>query len=148
MSKFNIFLSLVVFANFLAIFYVDVIYRVVKHRLIFVTLLLCTVSCIINSANIFNQLFTAFFVFSIFFLLWLMNVLGGSDVKLIGSVFIGIKPEYSQITLLVIGLFGGVQIILMWVYGTIRRRSAFKHGVPYTIPIGVSGWIFFTLSLC
>ncbi len=47
-------------------------------------------------------------------LLWMMNVVGGGDVKLIGALFLGVHSEYMLLAMIAIGLLGGIQILLMW----------------------------------
>lgn len=77
----------------------------------------------------------------------MMNVVGGGDVKLIGALFLGVHSEYMLLAMIAIGLLGGIQILLMWMMGIVRQSSPFKNGVPYTIPIGISGLFFFYISL-
>lgn len=140
------FLSLTLICNLAIIFYSDIRYRLVEHEYILGVLIISSI-CVIFSNNYLSQLISALLIFSSFFLLWMFNVVGGSDVKLIGALFIGISDEYAYIALLFIGILGGGQILLMWLSVYSKDKSPFDDGVPYTIPIGISGWFFLTLSL-
>ncbi len=80
-------------------------------------------------------------------LLWMMNVVGGGDVKLIGALFLGVHSEYMLLAMIAIGLLGGIQILLMWMTTIFRQTPPFKNGIPYTIPIGISGLFSFIYPL-
>lgn len=128
------------------IFYGDIRYRIVKHRFIFIISITSLLS-LYYSPSPFSQILVSTCVFTTFFLLWMMNVVGGGDVKLIGALFLGVHSEYMLLAMIAIGLLGGIQILLMWMMGIVRQSSPFKNGVPYTIPIGISGLFFFYISL-
>ncbi len=128
------------------IFYGDIRYRIVKHRFIFIISITSLLS-LYYSPSPFSQILVSTCVFTTFFLLWMMNVVGGGDVKLIGALFLGVHSEYMLLAMIAIGLLGGIQILLMWMMGIVRQSSPFKNGVPYTIPIGISGLYVFDLSL-
>ncbi|MCQ9085607.1 A24 family peptidase [Vibrio harveyi] len=128
------------------IFYGDIRYRIVKHRFIFIISITSLIS-LYYSPSPFSQILVSTCVFTTFFLLWMMNVVGGGDVKLIGALFLGVHSEYMLLAMIAIGLLGGIQILLMWMMGIVRQSSPFKNGVPYTIPIGISGLFFFYISL-
>ncbi|WP_390502593.1 prepilin peptidase [Vibrio harveyi] len=137
---------LICLINVMCVFYSDIRHRTVKHRFIFIISIISLLSLYYSPAP-FNQVLVSTCVFITFFLLWMMNVVGGGDVKLIGALFLGVHSEYMLLAIIAIGLLGGMQIFLMWMIATIRQSSPFKNGVPYTIPIGISGLFFFYLSL-
>lgn len=130
----------------MCIFYGDIRYRIVKHRFIFLIIANSLASLYYSPAP-FNQVQVSTCVFITFFLLWLMNVIGGGDVKLIGALFLGVHSEYMLLAMIAIGLLGGIQILFMWIMAIFRQTSPFINGIPYTIPIGISGLYFFFLSL-
>ncbi|EKO3863677.1 prepilin peptidase [Vibrio harveyi] len=130
----------------MCIFYGDIRYRIVKHRFIFL-ISVTSLASLYYSPTPFNQVLVNTCIFIAFFLLWMMNVVGGGDVKLIGALFLGVHSEYMLLAMIAIGLLGGIQILLMWMTAIFRQTPPFKNGIPYTIPIGISGLFFFYLSL-
>ncbi|EGR2880540.1 prepilin peptidase, partial [Vibrio parahaemolyticus] len=34
-----------------------------------------------------------------------------------------------------------------WLMSVYRKKTPFENGIPYTIPIGISGFFFFYMSL-
>ncbi|YCO05063.1 prepilin peptidase [Vibrio sp. VNB-15] len=132
--------------NVMCIFYGDIRYRIVKHRFIFL-ISITSLASLYFSPTPFNQIMLTTCIFIAVFFLWLMNVLGGGDMKLIGALFLGVHSKYMLSAIITIGLLGGIQIILMWLIAIFRQRSPFENGIPYTIPIGISGLFFFYLSL-
>ncbi len=97
----------------MCIFYGDIRYRIVKHRFIFLISVTSLASLYYSPAP-FNQVLVSTCIFIAFFLLWMMNVVGGGDVKLIGALFLGVHSEYMLLAMIAIGLLGGIQILLMW----------------------------------
>ncbi|MEZ8931834.1 MULTISPECIES: prepilin peptidase [unclassified Vibrio] len=146
MTEFKIFLSIAIAICNLVVFYNDIRFRTVKHRFVIIIIILGVISLVFSN-NVIWQIASSFTIFCVFFILWIVNIIGGGDVKLIGALFIGIAPEYSIIALATAGILGGVQILLMWVSSLITHKDPFSNGIPYTIPLGLSGWFFFTLSL-
>ncbi|MCV3263045.1 A24 family peptidase [Vibrio harveyi] len=96
----------------MCIFYGDIRYRIVKHRFIFLISVTSLASLYYSPAP-FNQVLVSTCIFIAFFLLWMMNVVGGGDVKLIGALFLGVHSEYMLLAMIAIGLLGGIQILLM-----------------------------------
>ncbi len=82
----------------------------------------------------------------VFGLLWLRGVMGGGDVKLLLAFSVGISPVFLLLALCAVGLLGGVQVVWMYLAGRVRRQPAFSRGIPYGIPVTVSGLIFTLLS--
>ncbi|MEZ8534590.1 prepilin peptidase [Vibrio cyclitrophicus] len=146
MTELKIFLSIAIAICNLVVFYNDIRFRTVKHRFVIIIIILGVISLVFSN-NVIWQIASSFTIFCVFFILWMMNIIGGGDVKLIGALFIGIAPEYSIIALATAGILGGVQIYLMWICSLIAQKVPFANGIPYTIPLGLSGWFFFTLSL-
>lgn len=89
---------------------------------------------------------TTFVIFSVLILMWLVGCLGAGDIKLLCAFTIGIKPELTITCLVMVGLLGGVQVALMYLAGIASSKKAFERGIPYGIPISISGLAFSLLS--
>ncbi|EGQ9707633.1 prepilin peptidase [Vibrio parahaemolyticus] len=128
------------------IFYDDIRYRIVKHRFLLIIFITSLLSLFFTPEPL-TQLAVSSSVFICFFILWLINIVGGGDVKLIGALFLGVNDEYMLAAIVAIGLLGGIQILVMWLMSVYRKKTPFENGIPYTIPIGISGFFFFYMSL-
>ncbi|EIZ1342255.1 prepilin peptidase [Vibrio parahaemolyticus] len=146
MNYINFALWLTCLINVLLIFYDDIRYRIVKHRFLLIIFITSLLSLFFTPEPL-TQLAVSSSVFICFFILWLINIVGGGDVKLIGSLFLGVNDEYMLAAIVAIGLLGGVQILVMWLMSVYRKKTPFENGIPYTIPIGTSGLFFFYMSL-
>lgn len=80
-------------------------------------------------------------------LLWYLKILGAGDVKLLAALVVGIQPNLVTATLISIGFMGGILVIVMYVIGKVKRFNIYKKGIPYGIPIALSGFIFSTISI-
>ncbi|EGR3052868.1 prepilin peptidase [Vibrio parahaemolyticus] len=127
-------------------FYDDIRYRIVKHRFLLIIFITSLLSLFFTPEPL-TQLAVSSSVFICFFILWLINIVGGGDVKLIGALFLGVNDEYMLAAIVAIGLLGGIQILVMWLMSVYRKKTPFENGIPYTIPIGISGFFFFYMSL-
>ncbi|HBC3501610.1 MULTISPECIES: A24 family peptidase [Vibrio] len=146
MNYINFALWLTCLINVLLIFYDDIRYRIVKHRFLLIIFITSLLSLFFTPEPL-TQLAVSTSVFICFFILWLINIVGGGDVKLIGALFLGVNDEYMLAAIVAIGLLGGIQILVMWLMSVYRKKTPFENGIPYTIPIGISGLIFFYMSL-
>ena len=142
----NFALWLTCLVNVLLIFYDDIRYRIVKHRFLLIIFITSLLSLFFTPEPL-TQLAVSTSVFIFFFILWLINIVGGGDVKLIGALFLGVNDEYMLAAIVAIGLLGGIQILVMWLMSVYRKKTPFENGIPYTIPIGISGFFFFYMSL-
>ncbi|MGD8170580.1 A24 family peptidase [Vibrio sp. TRT 21S02] len=84
--------------------------------------------------------------FVILLLLWLLGVFGAGDVKLLSAFLVGIKPDLLFPALIMIGLLGGVQLVVMTIWYKSKKLPMFENGIPYGIPISLSCFVFATLS--
>ncbi|EKA6053352.1 prepilin peptidase [Vibrio parahaemolyticus] len=146
MNYINFALWLTCLINVLLIFYDDIRYRIVKHRFLLIIFITSLLSLFFTPEPL-TQLAVSTSVFIFFFILWLINIVGGGDVKLIGALFLGVNDEYMLAAIVAIGLLGGIQILVMWLMSVYRKKTPFENGIPYTIPIGTSGLFFFYISL-
>ncbi len=146
MNYINFALWLTCLVNVLLIFYGDIRYRIVKHRFLLIIFITSLLSLFFTPEPL-TQLAVSTSVFICFFILWLINIVGGGDVKLIGALFLGVNDEYILAAIVAIGLLGGIQILVMWLMSVYRKKTPFENGIPYTIPIGISGLFFFYMSL-
>lgn len=95
------------------------------------------------SGFVVDSVLAAFIVFVVFFILWLLNVIGGGDVKLIVAFTVGIAPQLTILMLCVTGLLGGIQLGIMYLY----QQQPFTRGIPYGVPIVISGLLFSLISI-
>lgn len=81
------------------------------------------------------------------FILFVFRILGAGDTKLLAIVSLGVHPAIMPLMLFGVIILGGLLAISYLVYGcftdwhTLRER-----GIPYTIPISISGGICIALS--
>ncbi|MQC37711.1 A24 family peptidase, partial [Vibrio parahaemolyticus] len=134
MNYINFALWLTCLVNVLFIFYGDIRYRIVKHRFLLIIFITSLLSLFFTPEPL-TQLAVSTSVFICFFILWLINIVGGGDVKLIGALFLGVNDEYMLAAIVAIGLLGGIQILVMWLMSVYRKKTPFENGIPYTIPI-------------
>lgn len=120
--------------------------RCISNRLVISVLVMSTVVALLNDF-FFRSLLYALVILGIFFVLWLANVLGGGDIKLIAAYSVGVEPQFTVFMICFIGLLGGLQITVMYVWGGLQKKPAFERGIPYGIPIVLSGLFFSTLTL-
>lgn len=124
MNYINFALGLTCLINVLLIFYDDIRYRIVKHRFLLIIFITSLLSLFFTPEPL-TQLAVSSSVFICFFILWLINIVGGGDVKLIGALFLGVNDEYMLAAIVAIGLLGGVQILVMWLMSVYRKKNTF-----------------------
>ncbi|MEZ9417904.1 prepilin peptidase, partial [Vibrio sp. 10N.286.49.E1] len=76
--------------------------------------------------------------FLVFLVLWYLGVIGAGDVKLLSALLIGIQPDLVTITLICVGLLGGLLVFTMYIAGKMKELPSFAKGIPYGIPIALS----------
>lgn len=124
----------------------DIRHRKISNTLIFGVLIMSTITAW-NNNFLLDSLLNALMIFVFFFALWSVNVLGGGDVKLIAAFSVGVTPPFIIQMLCLIGLLGGVQLVLIYFWSNISKKSLFKKGIPYGLPITLSGLIFMISSM-
>ncbi|MEI8630135.1 A24 family peptidase [Vibrio sp. M60_M70] len=121
MNYINFALWLTCLVNVLLIFYDDIRYRIVKHRFLLIIFITSLLSLLFTPEPL-AQLTVSISVFICFFILWLINIVGGGDVKLIGALFLGVNDEYMLAAIVAIGLMGGIQILVMWLMSVYHKK--------------------------
>lgn len=86
-------------------------------------------------------------IFFILIIIWLIGAFGAGDIKLLCAFSVGIKPELTIACLVLVGFLGGLQLVVMYLIGLMTNTNLFKKGIPYGIPISISGVAFTALSL-
>ncbi|WP_412034989.1 prepilin peptidase [Vibrio sp. 1866] len=125
MNYINFALWLTCLINVLLIFYDDIRYRIVKHRFLLIIFITSLLSLFFTPEPL-TQLAVSTSVFIFFFILWLINIVGGGDVKLIGALFLGVNDEYMLAAIVAIGLLGGIQILVMWLMSVYRKKHLLR----------------------
>jgi prepilin peptidase CpaA len=83
----------------------------------------------------------------IFLTFWYLGFIGGGDVKAICSFTLGVKPDLMVFYFISIGLIGAVQVVFMFAYDQLLGKLQINKGIPYGIPISISGVLCVVLSL-
>lgn len=129
----------------LLIGYSDVRNREIPNFLVAVIFVYGIVNSLLNGFLIQSTLITLL-VFVLFLVFWKINVIGGGDVKLIVAFSFGLLPSLIVPMICFAGLLGGGQLVVMYSIAKLRNQPPFERGVPYGIPIVISGWFFSLLS--
>ncbi|MCG6461809.1 prepilin peptidase [Vibrio parahaemolyticus] len=116
--------------------------RTIPNRIIMLIFAINIVNGYISD-YIFQSLFFSLLLCSILFILWLFDVLGGGDVKLLFAFSVGITPDLILYNYLFTFLLGGVLAAFMYVF----LKKPFERGIPYGLPICVSSLFFIGVSI-
>lgn len=119
----------------------DVQTRTIPHYLIIGLLITSILNAWVHNF-LAQSVFSALVVFVIFFSLWLFGFIGGGDVKLISVFVVGIAPQFTVLTVCMVGILGGLQLGVAYML----QQQPFSRGVPYGVPIVLSGLAFTFLS--
>ncbi|WP_197467836.1 prepilin peptidase [Marinomonas gallaica] len=80
-------------------------------------------------------------------LLFSFRLLGAGDTKLLVVLSFGVDPILIPLLLYATVLLGCLLALIYWAYGCITNLSAVREkGIPYAIPISISGWSCVALS--
>lgn len=94
----------------------------------------------------FDALVSTGICFAVLIGLWLLNVIGAGDIKLLCAFSVGIEPSLITLYLVSIGLLGGAQVVIIGLVSLLSGKNRYKMGIPYGIPISISGSVFVSLS--
>ena len=124
----------------------DIRYRTIPNKTIKIIFFLSIITSVYQGYFL-NS--TLYFIYTLvtFLIFWYLGLIGGGDVKAICSFTIGIKPDLIVFYFISIGLIGAVQVMFMLTYDYFFKKSKIKIGIPYGIPISISGVILVFLSL-
>ena len=82
------------------------------------------------------------------FILFSVNVIAAGDTKLLVVMSLAIDSQYLVAILLLMALCGGLLALIYYLYGVFTDMAAVrKRGIPYGIPISISGYIGIAASL-
>ncbi|WP_102524898.1 prepilin peptidase [Vibrio tapetis] len=134
------------FVIFILVCIYDGKYRITPNRLCKVALVTNVAIALING-HLSYSITIMFITFIILIVLWFLGVFGAGDVKLLCSLILGIHPSLVTLTLVTIGMFGGIQLIIMFILSRWNEKCALTKGIPYGIPIASSCFLFSTMSI-
>lgn len=135
----------VILGLLLKISFDDVTKRTVRHR--YLAILMVLFICFWTVKPNFEVLPYIGCILIVGFMLNFFGVLGGGDSKLLAVLSLGIMPNYIGLMLLCVVVLGGVMAILVLLYGLLTDFQRVREkGIPYAIPISVSGGFFIFLS--
>ncbi|MGY3570037.1 prepilin peptidase [Vibrio paucivorans] len=122
----------------LFIFLSDIVHRLIPNCIVVFVAVSAISLMILNES--YASLNVTILIFIIGLVLHSKNVLGGGDIKLVLAYSTAIKPELSLLYIVIILLLGGILATFYWgchrVFGNVTNP---KEGLPYGLPIGVSG---------
>ncbi|MFA1562336.1 A24 family peptidase [Aliivibrio fischeri] len=132
----------------LIVCFYDIKKRVISNKVCLIIFLICSVICYFMQ-NYDSYKYTLS-IFTVGFILFRLNIIGGGDVKLMLSFSIAVLPKYQLLTIVVILFGGGLMAIGQLIYLKILQISqmdAKSRGVPYGVPICVGYLFFISVSL-
>jgi Flp pilus assembly protein protease CpaA len=130
----------------LVVCFYDLRYRLIPHWLCIAIL---TLSVLVSPVN-FSLMWSikAFGIGCFLLALWYYRILGGGDVKLFVAFIPAISDPYLLMSLILIGLSGGVLAVIYLIYGYCTDLQKVKaKGLPFGIPICVVGLFCVAASL-
>ncbi len=135
---------LVFFVVLAAVFYWDLVHRVIPNKLI---LVLATVTIVFNCyTNNLQQMFYAPLFLLVGLIFWRLNVFAGGDVKLVTALLPAINNSlYLDLFVLTMFLWGATAVLVM-LYHRIRTNDVSKT-VPFGVPMAIGGVIGLFASL-
>lgn len=123
----------------------DITKRTVKHR--YLTILIVLFMCSWFVSPNYKVLPYTGCILVVGFILHVLGVLGAGDSKLVAVISLGVMPDYISLMLFGAIALGGVLAVLTLCYGLLTdlQRTRAK-GIPYAVPISISGGFFIFLS--
>lgn len=73
------------------------------------------------------------------FVLFCIGIMGAGDIKLLSSLSLVIDDNYWALTLIMIGLLGGVTALVVFTKERLAKKKGPSRGVPYAVPILAAG---------
>lgn len=123
----------------------DVRKREIRHRY-----LLCLVSLILvmwlENPNFYIVPYS-FAILVVGFVLHVFDILGAGDSKLLCVISFGVDPELFFLFIYMTVFMGGLFALAYLIYGYFTNLKLARHrGVPYAVPISISGGAMILLS--
>lgn len=112
--------------------YTDIRHRMLSNKLI----VLVSLAVLPLSWLLYQQIFifSALICLVIGFILFLFNIIGAGDVKLLSALMLMVPADNAFPLLLLISLWGLVVIVVGLIFS---RQSMKQRGVPYGVAIGL-----------
>lgn len=111
--------------------------RIIKNQTI--TLLLVLLIPLGFASDKSFYFYQALITFSVGFLLWKLAVFGAGDVKLASIFALFIEPSYSALVLFIMLVIGGIEALMYLATKALKPELIKLHGIPFSIPIVISG---------
>ncbi|MGF1698363.1 A24 family peptidase [Vibrio lamellibrachiae] len=126
--------------------YSDCKYREVSNRLV-LCIALWNLSLLEFHGEA-QQLIQPLAVLLIGSVLFKLGLLAAGDSKLLSAFSLVIAPQFFSITVVVIGVLGGVLAVSQWVIGRLTGDVSWtQRGVPYAVPICLGSLLAIAASL-
>lgn len=126
------FLAFVISLLLCKISWEDITSRTIRNEWVVILFILIIPFSLLIYGEIF--LLPAFVVLFLGFLLFLINVIGAGDVKLLAVLMLAVPTGQIPALLFLISLFGLLLIILGWLF---FRQSIRQNGLPYGVAISL-----------
>lgn len=73
------------------------------------------------------------------FIAFYLGIIGAGDIKLLSALSLVVDDNYWTLTLVAIGLLGGIAALVIFTKENLAKKKRPSRGVPYAIPILVAG---------
>ncbi|SBS25914.1 Type IV leader peptidase family protein [Marinomonas aquimarina] len=138
-------LLLCIMACLLFILFMDVKVRQIKNRYL-ICLTFMVLLTWVNQPNWYVLPYTLMILTAGFFL-HAFNILGAGDTKLLCVISLGVNPEFLVLLIYITIILGGLFALCYLIYGYFTDfELARQRGVPYAVPISISGGALIFLS--
>jgi prepilin peptidase CpaA len=128
------------------IIYTDITLRMIKNREVMAVFCCCLLLFFLtNNYVAIGYILGVFIVSNVLFAL---GVVGGGDVKLMAAVSFAIPVKYQTDFIAAVLMLGGVLAIMIIIISKLFKRPDWKRlGVPYAVPISLSGFYYIAHTL-
>lgn len=127
--------------------YTDIKFRKIENWVLKVFIATICISLVLNvgvQVSVYQVLYGL--AFSIFGMFFLHRIIGAGDIKLVSIFLLMIDTNYYHLFLMLSLLLGG-GVAVIYIIRHIFIGKSNKEGVPYGIPISISGYFFLLASL-
>lgn len=145
----TVFLQWLVYADFilitcllLFISWQDILLRIISNSSLIV--LLCLVVPFVAMQHRFPNVIAALVVLAVFFPLFIFNIIGGGDIKLMSVLSMVFSWQQNADFFFIIALLGGVIGVFGFIF---YRQITRERGIPYGVAISLAFVFFNTILL-
>lgn len=142
MTLITISLSIVLTLLLSVLSWQDIQHRILSNKLVLMVLFVVLPLGWLLSHTLYWQ--PALITLIIGFILFLFNIIGAGDIKLLSVLMLLIPPSAAWFVLTLISLFGLVLIVIGWLF---YRQSIKQNGLPYGVAISLGVLSYLCLSL-